>query len=154
MNSIFVVQKFEYRNFFNAGTMSFNGLKLEYALEGISNFCAWKYRMEPMLDGTGLLEYIKTYIPKPIKPYAQQLAHWKKDTKKYKRIILEGVKDHVVSNFHGKETNFAMWKVIKDIFQSNNDSKKLTLRDKLRNIQMGKNEIVVQYLSRFTHIRY
>ena len=30
--------------------MSFNGLRLEYALEGSSNYVAWKDRMEAVLD--------------------------------------------------------------------------------------------------------
>ena len=40
--------------------MTFNGLRLEYALEGNSNFITWKDRMEAVLEDNGLLEYIKT----------------------------------------------------------------------------------------------
>lgn len=56
----------------------------------------------------------------------------------------------MVLNLHEKETPFAMWKTLVDIFQRNNDAKKLAMRNKIRNVQMGKNEIFVQYLSRFT----
>ena len=45
--------------------MSFNGLRLEYALEGSSNYIAWKDRMEAVLDDNGLKEFIDTDIPKP-----------------------------------------------------------------------------------------
>lgn len=45
--------------------MSFSGSMLDYELDGISNFCAWKYRMEVVLDDNGLLEYIKVDIPNP-----------------------------------------------------------------------------------------
>ena len=34
--------------------MAFNGLILEYALEGSSNYIAWKYRMEAVLEDNGL----------------------------------------------------------------------------------------------------
>ena len=44
--------------------MAFNGLRLEYALEGTSNFVAWKDRMEEVLDDNIFLEYFKTNIPK------------------------------------------------------------------------------------------
>ena len=44
--------------------MAFNGLRLEYAFEGISNFVAWKDHMEEVLDDNGLLEYIKTDVAK------------------------------------------------------------------------------------------
>ena len=45
--------------------MSFNGLRLEYALEGNLNFIAWKDQMEAMLDDNGVLEYVKTDNAKP-----------------------------------------------------------------------------------------
>ena len=54
--------------------MSFNGLRLEYALEGTFNFVAWKDHMEAVLDENVLLEYIKTNISKPSKYDANNLA--------------------------------------------------------------------------------
>ena len=45
--------------------MDFNGLWLEYALEGSSNYISWKYRMEAMLEDTGLKEFIDSDVPKP-----------------------------------------------------------------------------------------
>lgn len=45
--------------------MSFNGLRLEYALEGSSNYIAWKDRMEAVLDDNGLKEFIDVEVPKP-----------------------------------------------------------------------------------------
>ena len=45
--------------------MSFNGLRLEYALEGSSNYIAWNDRMEVVLDDNGLKEFIDAEIPKP-----------------------------------------------------------------------------------------
>ena len=43
--------------------MSFNELRLEYALEGSSNYIAWKDRMEAVLDGNGLKEFIDAEVP-------------------------------------------------------------------------------------------
>lgn len=62
--------------------------------------------MEVVLDDNGVLEYIKNNIPKPSASYAQQLTQWKKDTTKARRMILEGVRDHIVPNLYGKETPF------------------------------------------------
>lgn len=45
--------------------MAFDGLRLEYALEGTSNFVAWKDWMEAVLDDNGLLEYIKIDVEIP-----------------------------------------------------------------------------------------
>ena len=76
--------------------MSFNGLRLEYALEGRSNYIAWKDRMEAVLDDNGLKEFIDTDIPKPGSSDAAALDAWQKKVEKCRRILLEGVKDHIV----------------------------------------------------------
>ena len=88
--------------------MSFNGLRLEYALEGISNYIAWKDRMEAVFDDNGLKEFIDTDIPKHTD--ATQADAWQKKIAKCRRILLEGVKDHIVSSLHGKATPYLMWK--------------------------------------------
>ena len=60
--------------------MSFNGLRLEYALEGSSNYIAWKDRMEAVLDENGLLEFIEKEVPKPTSTDAAVVEAWKKKT--------------------------------------------------------------------------
>jgi len=62
--------------------------------------------MEAMVDDNGFLEYFKTKIPKPRLVDAHNLAQWKKDVAKAKRITLEGVRDHIVSNLYGKRNSF------------------------------------------------
>ena len=58
--------------------MSFNRLQLEYALEGSSNYIAWKERMEAMLEDNRLNEFIEKDIPKPPTTDAQDLSKWRK----------------------------------------------------------------------------
>ena len=38
--------------------MAFNSLRLEYALDGSSNYIAWKDRMEVVLEDNGLKDFI------------------------------------------------------------------------------------------------
>ena len=45
--------------------MDFNGLWLEYALEGSLNYISWKHRMEVVLEDNGLKEFIDSDVPKP-----------------------------------------------------------------------------------------
>ena len=45
--------------------MFFNGLTLQYALEGSSNYIAWKDWMEAVLKDNGLKEFIDKDVPKP-----------------------------------------------------------------------------------------
>ena len=71
--------------------MTFNGLRLEYALEGNLNFIAWKDWLEVVMDHNELLEYVKTDIAKMRSVDAHNLSQWKKDVAKATRIILEGM---------------------------------------------------------------
>ena len=93
--------------------MEFGGLRLEYALGGSSNYIAWKDRMEATLEDNGLKDFIDQEGPKPTD--ATQLAEWKKCVARARRNLLEGVRDHIVSSLHGKETPFSMWKTLKDL---------------------------------------
>lgn len=111
--------------------MVFYGLRLEYALEGSSNYIAWKDRMEVVLEDNGLKEFIDQEIPKPSSTNAQEFVEWKKCVAKVRQIILEGVRDHIFSSLHGKDTPFSMWKTLKDLYHNSSDQRKLVLKDKL-----------------------
>jgi hypothetical protein len=82
--------------------MSFNGLRLEYALEGRSNYIAWKDRMEVVLEDNGLKGYIGIDVPKPDATDTANVDAWKKKVEKARRILLEGVRDHISQVFMGK----------------------------------------------------
>jgi hypothetical protein len=88
--------------------MDFNGLRLEYALKGSSNYIAWKDRMEVVIEDNGLKDFIDGDVPKPAATDLANLDAWKKKVAKVRRIMLEGVRDHIVSSLHGKATPHAM----------------------------------------------
>ena len=96
--------------------MDFNGLWLEYALEGSSNYIAWKDRMEAVLEDNGLKEFIDIDFPKPTSMDAALLDAWQKKVERERKILLEGVRDHIVSSLHGKSTPYAMWNALTYLF--------------------------------------
>ena len=77
--------------------------------------------MEVVLEDNGLKEFIDSDVPTPASSDATNLDAWQKKVAKTRRILLEGVKDHIVSSLHGKATPFAMWKALTDLFQSSSD---------------------------------
>ena len=109
--------------------------------------------MEAVLDDNGLKEFIYAEIPKPTSSDAAVLDAWQKKIAKCRRILLEGVKDHIVSSLHGKASLFLMWKALTDLFQSKSDQTKLVLKDKLRNIKMEKGDSMPKYLMKFIQCR-
>jgi len=90
--------------------MSFYGLRLEYTLEGSLNYIAWKDRMEAMLEDNRQKDFIYHDIPKPPTSNTKDLEDSRKCVAKARRIIVEGVRDHIVSDLHYKETPFGMCK--------------------------------------------
>jgi hypothetical protein len=133
--------------------MFFNGLRLEYALEGRCNYIAWKDRMEAVLEDNGLKGYIDVDAPKLDATDIANLDAWQKKVAKARRILLEGVQDHIVSSLHGKTTPYAMWKVLTYLFQNSSDHRKMALKDKLRKINMEKGNTIPKYLTKFVQCR-
>ena len=109
--------------------------------------------MEVVLDDNGLKEFIDAKVPKPTSSDAAVIEAWKKKTAKCRRILLEGVKDHIVSSLLGKASPYLMWKALTDLFQSKSNQRKLALKDKLRNIKMEKGDSMPKYLTKFTQCR-
>jgi hypothetical protein len=133
--------------------MYFIGFRLEYALEGRSNYISWKDRMEAVLEDNGLKGYIDNDVPKLDATDTANLDAWQKKVAKVRMILLEGVKDHIVSSLHGKTTPHEMWKVLTNLFQNSSDHRKLALKDKLRKINMEKGDAIPKYLMKFVQCR-
>ena len=84
---------------------------------------------------------------------ATQLVAYKKNSIKAKRLILDGVKDHVIPHVRGKDHAFEVWAALTSLYQNSNENRKMALTDKLKTIRMKGSESVVAYLSRFTDVR-
>ena len=91
-----------------------------------------------VLEDNELKEFIDNDIPKLAAVEASLLDAWKKKVARARMILLEGVRDHIVSSPHGKATPYEMWKALTDLFQNNNDQRKLALKDKLRKKKGGR----------------
>ena len=61
------------------------------ALEGNSNYIAWKDRMEVVLEDNELKEFIEKDVPKPDAENVANIDAWQKKVAKARRILLEGV---------------------------------------------------------------
>ena len=102
------------------------------------------------MENNRLKEFIDRVIPKPPTSDAKDLAELRKCVVKARRIILEGIRDHIVLNLHSKETPFAMWKASTYLFQNNSDHKKMAMKKKLKNINIEKGDSIPNYMTKFT----
>jgi hypothetical protein len=70
--------------------MDFNGLRLEYALKGSSNYISWKDRMEAVLKDNGLKDFLDKDVPKPVATDTANLDAWKKKVEKAEEDYVGG----------------------------------------------------------------
>jgi hypothetical protein len=84
---------------------------------------------------------------------AVELVIWKKGEAKAKSLILDGIKDHVVSHLSGKAEAKDMWKALSDLYQNKNENRVMALCKQLRGTNMAKGEGVIPYLTRIIEIR-
>ena len=74
--------------------MASANLRDQDKLDGASNFGVWKVKISLLLEENGTKDYVTNVVVIPTD--AIQLAIYKKDGAKARRIILDGVKDHIV----------------------------------------------------------
>jgi hypothetical protein len=131
--------------------MASAGLRVEDRLDGASNFCPWRERISLVLEENGPLEIAEGKVA-ALADLVQLATHTKKDVKA-RRILVDGVKDHIIPQLFGKKTTKDMWEALVKIYLSENQSRKMLLREKMRSTKMAKGESLVTYLTKFTQIR-
>jgi radical SAM superfamily enzyme len=125
-------------------------LRFEDILECASNFNPWIERIALVLEEQGIWKFVEgTPIP-PAYP-SQIVSHIRRDVKE-RRIIIDGVKDHIILHFSGKNTTKEMWESLTKLYQLDNQSIKMMLREKLKSTKMAKSDFVASYLTKFTQI--
>ena len=80
--------------------MATTGLQDQDRLDGDSNYLIWKARMSFLLDEYGLETYIDAMAAMP--QDENQLKKYRKEMVREKRLIVDGVKDHIVSHIEGQ----------------------------------------------------
>jgi hypothetical protein len=103
------------------------------------------------LDVNDFLEHVDTKAIAPTD--ATVLVSWKKAEEKAKRILHDGVKDHIIPHLTGKTYAKDVWTTLNELYHSKNENRVMVLQERLRSTKMAKGEGVVHYLTRLTQIR-
>jgi 2-phosphoglycerate kinase len=88
----------------------------------------------------------------PVVDLTAQAMLEKKDIKA-QRVILEAIKDHLIPHVAEKTNSKDMFDALVSLFQSDNMSRKMILKTKLRESRMTHSNNVASYLMRITQIR-
>ena len=97
-----------------------SGLRVEDRLDRQSNFGAWKERIISVLEEDEVWDIVEKAVTPPTN--ATQLVAYKKNNIKAKRLILDGVKDHVIPHVRGKDHAFQVWEALTNLYQSSNEN--------------------------------
>jgi hypothetical protein len=125
-------------------------LRFEDRLGGAYNFVPWKARVTLVLVENGLLDFSNTNVTPPIDP--KYLATYELKEMKFKRIILDLVKDHLILHIYEKNSSKERFVAPKNHFQKNNANRKMVLREKLIDTKMIRSDRVTIYLTKITQV--
>lgn len=95
--------------------MELVGLRDQDWLDRASNYVIWKVRISDLLDEHDLKLYVNSVVVVPAD--ADPLKKYKIEITKTKRIILDGVQDHVVSHTIGNDTAWQMWEALATLYE-------------------------------------
>jgi hypothetical protein len=126
-------------------------MRVEDRLDGEDNFRSWKHKVHLILEENELLDHIKQILPEPEEEDPK--AKFRKNEVKAKRILTESIKDHLIPNVLEMKTPKEMFDALTKLYESKNTSRKLTLRQQLRNVTMNKSETIANYFMRISQIK-
>ena len=89
----------------------------------------------------------------PVRDDTNQLVAWKMNDVKARKILMDFVKNHLVSHLSKSETAKEMFDSLKKLFERDSASRSITLRTQLHTIRMNKSESVASYFTRIADLR-
>jgi hypothetical protein len=127
-------------------------IRYEDRLDDIFNYLQWKVRLSAVLKENKIYNYVNSVVAAPAtEPVALDL-HAVNEAKA-QRIILDGVKDHLIPHLAEKKTAKERWDALKNLFEAKNENRKMALKAKLHDTKMGKEERVSSYLTQVAEVK-
>jgi hypothetical protein len=123
--------------------------KLVDKLEGVENFCSWKYMISLIIEENDLAKFIKENVLEPKEDAAK--AKYNKDMVRAKRI--DSIEDHFIPQVFSKNNTKEMFDVLTRMYEGNKINQKMNLRTQLNNTKTQKGETIQDYFSRVTHFK-
>ena len=126
-------------------------IRYEDRLDGISNYIPWKVRIIAVLKEWKIWNFANTKMTTPTDK--DDLEEHEALEARAQRVILDGVKDHLIPHLAEKGTANGMWDTLKQLFEAKNENQKMVSKDKLHNVKMTKDESVTSYLTRVAQVK-
>ena len=108
--------------------------------------------MSAILRENKIWSFVSTIVIVPSVDLIALDLHEVKEAKTY-RLILDGVKDHLIPHLDEKKIAKEMWDALKNLYEAKNENRKMALKDKLHDTKMGKWESVSSYLTQVVQVK-
>jgi hypothetical protein len=128
-----------------------NKTLVEDRLDGESNFSSWKSRLQITLEEEDLLWTIQKTLPETVTD--EEKEERKEDDVKARKIIIYSVRDHLLPRIANLKTAYEMYEALKNMFESDNTLRALTLKGQLQNIKMTKGDTIVAFFMKMSEIK-
>lgn len=112
------------------------------------NFKSCKPRVLNILEENDLEDYVNRFISEPT--YDNEKARYKRNKSKEKRIHIDLVKDHLIPHISQLKTTKEVYDALIGLFEMNNPSRKTTLRNKLCDIKMTKDDSITTFFMKIS----
>ncbi|XP_057813548.1 uncharacterized protein LOC131027480 [Cryptomeria japonica] len=128
-----------------------NGVKVKDSLDGASNFNSWNPRVLIALEENDLLDFVERDMPEPFDD--SEKIRWKKNGMKARKILIDFVMNHLLPIISKLNSSIEMFDTLKGIYDINNTSRALALRQQLHHVKMDKEDSVISFFMKITYFR-
>ena len=127
-------------------------IRYEDRLDGMSNYLQWKFGMTVVLKENRLWTIVSTVVtPTASDPIALDIHEVKEA--KAQRLILDGIRDHLIPHVAENKTAYETWNILKILYEAKNENQIMALKEKLQGTKMGKGEGVASFLTRVAQVK-
>ncbi|XP_059067683.1 uncharacterized protein LOC131858460 [Cryptomeria japonica] len=128
------------------------GLKVEDIIEGALNFTPWKVCILLSLEELELLQFVEDKdLTEPSDP--NELKQFKMNALKAKKFLIDFMKDHLVLVISKLKRARKMFKHLEGMYEINNISPALTLRQQLLQVKMSKGDLVMSFFMKTSELK-
>jgi hypothetical protein len=117
-----------------------NKTLVEDRLDGASNFNFWKSRLQVTLEEDDLLDVVTKTLQDTATDEEKNIR--KEEDVKARKIIIYSIRDHLLPHIANLKTACEMYEALKEMFESDNTLRALTLKSQLQSTKMTKGDTV------------
>eukprot|EP00253_Pinus_taeda_P010577 PITA_10577 len=115
-----------------------------------TNFSNWKFKMQTFLESVNAWVIVEGNEPRS---GTTQEQDWDKRETKEKVILKMFIKDNIIPHIRDSKSATDLWTTIKNLYETQNKNRVLSLKEKLFALKMDDNESVGGFMARVKDLR-